>query len=200
MRRARLILVALSLAGCAGLGMQSSDNAAVADVKNAAGQPVGTARFTQAGSVVRILVEAKGLPPGPHAVHVHAVGKCDPPDFATAGPHFNPLNKQHGALNPQGSHAGDLPNITVAPDGTGRMETPPSSSRSARARCRCGTPTAARSSSTPTPTTSRPIRRATRATASRAACSSRHRPANPPAPRQPPAGAARRRCSPRAAG
>jgi Cu-Zn family superoxide dismutase len=54
---------------------------------------------------------------------VHAVGKCDPPDFATAGPHFNPLNKQHGALNPQGSHAGDLPNITVAPDGTGRMET-----------------------------------------------------------------------------
>jgi len=123
MRRARLILVALSLAGCAGLGMQSSDNAAVADVKNAAGQSVGTARFTQAGSVVRILVEAKGLPPGPHAVHVHAVGKCDPPDFASAGPHFNPLNKQHGALNPQGSHAGDLPNITVAPDGTGRMET-----------------------------------------------------------------------------
>ena len=123
MRRARLILVALSLAGCAGLGMQSSDNAAVADIKNAAGQPVGTARFTQAGSVVRILVEAKGLPPGPHAVHVHAVGKCDPPDFASAGPHFNPLNKQHGALNPQGSHAGDLPNITVAPDGTGRMET-----------------------------------------------------------------------------
>ncbi len=123
MRRARLILVALSLAGCAGLGMQSSDNAAVADVKNAAGQSVGTARFTQAGSVVRILVEAKGLPPGPHAVHVHAVGKCDPPDFASAGPHFNPLNKQHGALNPQGSHAGDLPNLTVAPDGNGRMET-----------------------------------------------------------------------------
>ena len=123
MRRARLILVALSLAGCASLGMQSSDNAAVADVKNAAGQSVATARFTQAGSVVRILVEAKGLPPGPHAVHVHAVGKCDPPDFTSAGPHFNPLNKQHGALNPQGSHAGDLPNLTVAPDGIGRMET-----------------------------------------------------------------------------
>ena len=98
MRRARLILVALSLAGCAGLGMQSSDNAAVADVKNAAGQPVASARFTQAGSVVRILVEAKGLPPGPHAVHVHAVGKCDPPDFTSAGDHFNPMSKQHGAL------------------------------------------------------------------------------------------------------
>jgi Cu-Zn family superoxide dismutase len=92
-------------------------------LKNTSGQSVGTARFTQAGNVVRILVEAKGLPPGPHGVHVHAVGKCDPPDFNSAGPHFNPTNKQHGALNPQGSHAGDLPNLTVAPDGTGRMET-----------------------------------------------------------------------------
>jgi len=123
MRRASLILVALLLAGCAGMGMQSSDNAAVAELKNTAGQSVGTARFTQAGNVVRIVVEVKGLPPGPHGVHVHAVGKCDPPDFASAGGHFNPLNKQHGALNPQGSHAGDLPNLTVAPDGTGRMET-----------------------------------------------------------------------------
>jgi len=123
MRRASLILVALLLAGCAGMGMQSSDNAAVAELKNSAGQPVGTARFAQAGGVARIVVEVKGLPPGPHGVHVHAVGKCDPPDFASAGGHFNPLNKQHGALNPQGSHAGDLPNLTVAPDGTGRMET-----------------------------------------------------------------------------
>jgi Cu-Zn family superoxide dismutase len=123
MRRASLILVALlSLAGCAGL-QSSSDNAAVAELKNTAGQSVGTARFAQAGNVVRIVVEARGLPPGPHGVHVHAVGKCDPPDFNSAGPHFNPLNKQHGALNPQGSHAGDLPNLTVAPDGTGRMET-----------------------------------------------------------------------------
>ena len=123
MRRASLILVALLLAGCAGMGMQSSDNAAIAELKNTAGQPVGTARFAQAGNVVRIVVEVNGLPPGPHAAHVHAVGKCDPPDFASAGGHFNPLNKQHGALNPQGSHAGDLPNLTVAPDGTGRMET-----------------------------------------------------------------------------
>jgi len=123
MRRASLILVALLLAGCAGMGMQSSDNAAVAELKNSAGQSVGTARFAQAGGVARIVVEVKGLPPGPHGVHVHAVGKCDPPDFASAGGHFNPLNKQHGALNPQGSHAGDLPNLTVAPDGTGRMET-----------------------------------------------------------------------------
>ena len=105
------------------VGITGGDNAAVAELTNTSGQSVGTARFTQAGNVVRILVEAKGLPPGPHGAHVHAVGKCDPPDFNSAGPHFNPTNKQHGALNPQGSHAGDLPNLTIGPDGTGRMET-----------------------------------------------------------------------------
>jgi len=122
MRAAGLVLVALLLAGCSSM-MSGGDNAAVAELTNTSGQSVGTARFTQAGNVVRILVEAKGLPPGPHGAHIHAVGKCDPPDFNSAGPHFNPTNKQHGALNPQGSHAGDLPNLTVGPDGTGRMET-----------------------------------------------------------------------------
>ena len=122
MRGAGLVLVALMLAGCAGM-ITRADNVGVAELTNTSGQPVGTARFTQAGNVVRVLVETKGLPPGVHAVHVHAVGKCDPPDFNSAGPHFNPTNRQHGALNPQGSHAGDLPNMTVVPDGTGRMET-----------------------------------------------------------------------------
>ena len=122
MRAAGLVVVALLLAGCSSM-MSGGDNAAVAELTNTSGQSVGTARFTQPGNVVRILVEAKGLPPGPHGAHVHAVGKCDPPDFNSAGPHFNPTNKQHGALNPQGSHAGDLPNLTVGPDGTGRMET-----------------------------------------------------------------------------
>jgi superoxide dismutase, Cu-Zn family len=122
MRRAGPVLVALLLAGCAGMGT-GSDTAGLAELRNASGQPVGTARFTQAGNVVRILVETTALPPGAHAVHVHAVGKCDPPDFTSAGPHFNPTGKQHGALNPAGSHAGDLPNLTVAPDGNGRMET-----------------------------------------------------------------------------
>ena len=121
MRRAGLTLVALLLAGCAGMG-SGSDTAAVAELKNTSGQTVGTARFTQAGNVVRILVETSGLPPGPHAVHVHAVGKCDPPDFASAGGHFNPMSRQHGALNPQGAHAGDLPNIEVGADGKGRLE------------------------------------------------------------------------------
>ena len=120
----RLLFVGLSslLAGCAGM-QPSGDTAATAELRNAAGASVGTANFTQVGNVVRIVLDAKGIPPGLHAVHIHAVGKCDPPDFNSAGPHFNPTGKQHGALNPQGSHAGDLPNLNVGADGSGRLET-----------------------------------------------------------------------------
>ena len=122
MSRTGVAAVALLLAGCGGLH-GSSNVAATSEIKNATGQTVAVARFNQAGNVVRVVIEAHGLPAGAHAVHVHSVGKCDPPDFTSAGPHFNPSGKQHGALNPQGPHAGDLPNITIAADGTGRMET-----------------------------------------------------------------------------
>jgi Cu-Zn family superoxide dismutase len=121
-RRASAVAAGLLLAGCAVI-QPAPDTTATAELRNAAGQNVGTAQLIQVGRVVRIVYEAKGLPPGLHAVHIHAVGRCDPPDFTTAGAHFNPTNKQHGALNPQGSHAGDLPNVSVATDGTGRLET-----------------------------------------------------------------------------
>jgi Cu-Zn family superoxide dismutase len=122
MRAAVIVVLSSLLAGCAAM-QPSTDTTATADVRTAAGQSLGTAQLTQVGGVVRIVLDARGLPPGLHAVHVHAVGKCDPPDFSTAGQHFNPTNKQHGALNPQGSHAGDLPNLNVGPDGSGRLET-----------------------------------------------------------------------------
>jgi Cu-Zn family superoxide dismutase len=123
MRALIAVVASLLLAGCASTsGGGGTDNTARAELKNGGGQPVGTATFTQVGSVVRVVLEVQGLPRGTHGVHVHAVGKCDGPDFASAGGHFNPANKQHGALNPQGAHAGDLPNIEVAPDGKGRLE------------------------------------------------------------------------------
>jgi superoxide dismutase, Cu-Zn family len=116
-------VASLLLAGCAGMGTASNtDNTARAELKNGSGQPVGTATLTQLSSAVRIVVEVHGLPPGQHGVHVHTVGKCDGPDFVSAGAHFNPIGRQHGALNPQGAHAGDLPNLTVGSDGKGRME------------------------------------------------------------------------------
>ena len=124
----RLIAVAaslaLTLAGCASMQPAPSDLTATAELRDANGQPAGMATLTQVGGgSVRIVIDAKGMPPGPHGVHVHAVGKCEGPQFTSAGAHFNPDGKQHGTQNPQGAHAGDLPNLTIDANGTGRLET-----------------------------------------------------------------------------
>jgi Cu-Zn family superoxide dismutase len=84
---------------------------------NASGQAIGTVRAWQTPGGVTFRVVASGLPHGVHGIHVHAVGRCDPPDFASAGPHWNPSDKRHGMNNPLGPHAGDLPNVTVAANG-----------------------------------------------------------------------------------
>ena len=88
--------------------------------KNAAGVQVGTATITPTvrGTAVTINVSLTNLPAGQHAIHVHTVGKCDPPDFASAGGHFNPAMKQYGKDNPMGAHAGDLPNFEALGNGT----------------------------------------------------------------------------------
>jgi Cu-Zn family superoxide dismutase len=83
---------------------------------------VAQATLAEVDDGVRIVMEASGLPPGPKGVHLHRVGKCEGPAFASAGDHFNPTNKRHGLLNPDGPHAGDLPNITIGGDGKGRFE------------------------------------------------------------------------------
>ena len=79
------------------------------DFKNSQGQDAGTAFLTPAGSGVRVKLDLINLPEGEHAIHVHQTAKCDPPDFKTAGGHFNPDYKEHGTKNPKGAHAGDMP-------------------------------------------------------------------------------------------
>ena len=71
---------------------------------------------------VKISLKIKGLPEGTHAFHIHEKGICEPLDFKNAGGHFNPFNKEHGLKNPNGPHAGDLPNIGVGKDGRVEME------------------------------------------------------------------------------
>jgi Cu-Zn family superoxide dismutase len=97
--------------GSAPASAKPSGATATADVKNAQGQTIGTATFQEVADGVLVSGTFQGLPAGPHGWHIHETGKCDPPSFMTAGGHFNPTSRQHGAHNPQGFHAGDLGNI-----------------------------------------------------------------------------------------
>jgi Cu-Zn family superoxide dismutase len=111
---------ALLLAGVtalAALAAPAAPPSATAELKSADGTDVGTVALTQTRSGVDLKLTFKALPPGEHAFHVHAVGKCEPP-FTSAGPHFNPTQKKHGLKAAEGHHAGDMSNITVGADGT----------------------------------------------------------------------------------
>src|SRR5215469_12032513 len=93
----------------------------VVELKNAQGASVGTATLKSYSGGVQIDLNVKELPPGQHALHFHQNAKCDPPDFKSAGAHFNPAGKQHGFLNPQGHHNGDMANFTVKANGTAKV-------------------------------------------------------------------------------
>ena len=85
-------------------------------LSNLEGKEVGTVILTQTKTGVRLRVTLKDLPPGDHAFHIHAVGKCEPP-FTSAGPHFNPEMKKHGLRSREGHHAGDMRNLRVPASG-----------------------------------------------------------------------------------
>lgn len=123
MRYLKCVLLLVSLSAFAWVGSADKDASNVSvPLKNADGQSVGSATLSQAQNGVKMELNLMNLTPGEHAIHVHKEAKCDPPDFKSAGPHFNPENKHHGLQNPDGPHAGDIPNFTVGADGTAKTE------------------------------------------------------------------------------
>lgn len=84
---------------------------------NGAGQSIGSVTAYQSPGGVTLKVRASGLPHGVHGMHIHSVGRCDGPDFKSAGGHWNPTDKKHGFNNPAGAHAGDMSNASVAANG-----------------------------------------------------------------------------------
>lgn len=132
MKKLMMTAAVLLLAGC---GMKMGKEAQVpvmteggrvameSDLINTDGKVVGTVLLTGDDKGTGIRITAEGLEPGVKAIHVHKTGVCTPPDFESAGSHFNPHEKEHGFENPKGFHAGDLPNIEVDKDGKVDLET-----------------------------------------------------------------------------
>lgn len=92
-------------------------HAASAELKDAEGNVVATAELQSTGAGVWIRLDATALPAGVHGFHIHETGECTPPDFTSAGGHFNPADTEHGFLVEMGPHVGDMPNIHVPESG-----------------------------------------------------------------------------------
>jgi Cu-Zn family superoxide dismutase len=114
----QLIGTALAIILAAPASAQNKSETAKASFVNTEGKQIGTATLTQTPSGVLIQTEISGLPPGEHAFHVHASGKCEPANqFKSAGDHFDPRGHKHGYETVGGPHAGDMPNQFVSQDG-----------------------------------------------------------------------------------
>lgn len=111
----KFLLIGVLAAGCASGGRNEEDSFASVNFVDANGQPAGTALLYQTGDGVRVRANLPGLPAGEHGFHFHTVGQCTPPDFTSAGAHFNPTGRQHGHQNAAGPHLGDLPNVNRNP-------------------------------------------------------------------------------------
>lgn len=118
MKKAWMLLPFFILTGCAEEDVKNLD----IEVFNSVGDSLGTINLEEQAKGVKLTLDLEGLPQGEHAMHIHDKGECEPPDFKSAGNHFNPDEKEHGLLHPKGAHAGDLPNLIVGEDGKANGE------------------------------------------------------------------------------
>ena len=116
MLRSSALALGLVLAGC--VPMAAPDvPVSTANLVSSSDAVLGTVRVFSEPTGVMLRIDATGVPAGQHGVHVHTTGRCDPPGFTSAGPHWNPTERKHGHRNPAGFHMGDLGNLGVGADG-----------------------------------------------------------------------------------
>jgi Cu-Zn family superoxide dismutase len=120
----RISFLAIAVAALSGCHMfhSSPKPAATAVVRASNGDSLGVVSFVDDDGGVEIKGTLRGLTPGVHGIHLHAVGACDGVAFTSAGPHINPAGTHHGLSNPQGPHAGDLQNITADANGNASVD------------------------------------------------------------------------------
>ena len=96
---------------------------AIAVLHSASGSQVaGSVTFTTSGDAVRVVADVTGLTPGKHGFHIHEFGDCSAPDATSAGGHFNPTHKQHGAPEASERHVGDLGNVEADASGKAHLD------------------------------------------------------------------------------
>lgn len=120
---------ALLLTGCAALGMGGGQNDdgpvgpdATATLRTPAGQVAGQIDIHDTplhAALLRVTLYGGVVQSGTHGFHIHETGRCEP-DFGAAGGHYAPEGNRHGIMDPDGKHAGDLPNAHIP--STGRVE------------------------------------------------------------------------------
>jgi Cu-Zn family superoxide dismutase len=115
-----LTSASIMLAACEGAGNDAEEMSFL--ILDAQGSEIGLLEIEElAAGGVEVGVDVRGLTPGIHAMHFHEFGRCDGPDFKSAGGHYNPAGVAHGQVE-DGPHAGDMMNVEIAADGTGKFE------------------------------------------------------------------------------
>lgn len=118
-KKLSVLLAVMILSGCL---LQEDDEQVNVQLFNREGDQVGEAKFSERKAGVHLALEVEGLSPGFHGMHLHEKASCEAPTFQSAGNHFNPTEKEHGLLHPDGAHVGDLKNIEVKDDGKVEVE------------------------------------------------------------------------------
>lgn len=109
-----VVLLILFVTACQNTGVK---NAETINMYNESADLIGTAKLSEQSDGVRVELEVEGLEPGLHGIHVHEMPVCKGSDFKSAGSHYNPEGEEHGLMNPEGAHLGDMPNIEADDDG-----------------------------------------------------------------------------------